>query len=117
SSEFVRVGASAVPVLPATLIGNPLNTANEVPLGSFAASYRPCLIADVYGERCSLRTGLKGRRWRTPFRITASPTCGRTTVPPLTSAEYATASCSGLTCSAPWPIARLTAWPSVYGVP
>ena len=79
----------------------------------FAASYRPCLIAHVYGESFSFRTGLKWSLCLTPSRITASPTCGRTTLPPLMSAEYATASWSGLTCSAPWPIARLIVWPSV----
>src|SRR5437868_3301577 len=87
SAELAAVAASAVPVLPATLIGKPEKTENEVPLGLFAASKSPCLIAHVYGESFSRRTGLKWRTRRTPFRITASPRCGRTTVPPLTIAE------------------------------
>ena len=46
---------SAVPVLPATLSGDPPKTGKDVPDGLFAASYRPCLIAHVYGESFSRR--------------------------------------------------------------
>src|SRR5919201_2697994 len=87
-------GASAVPVLPATGTGKVPKTAAEVP--EWAPAKRPSRIA-LMSKRCAWRTG-RERIDRTicPLELrTALPTCGRTTVPPFASAEYATAIWSG----------------------
>src|SRR5947209_1479031 len=107
-------GASAVPVLPATGTGYVEKTAADVP--TCAASYRPWRIASTSAS-FSFRWGLKCSGFAIDPCTTACATCGVTTVPPFAIVAYATASCNGLTWSAPWPIARLIVWPSVHGNP
>src|SRR5207244_1760418 len=101
------VGVCAVPVLPATGIGKELKTEAEVP--TCAASYRPCLIAHTSFSCTRARGRERSVRSTRPDDVTiARPTCGRTIVPPFASAEYATASCSGVTARYPCPIDTLT---------
>src|SRR3954453_15202077 len=56
-------------------------------------------------------------RWSTlPTAFsTCRPMWGRTTVPPLTRAEYAVAICSGEASPSPWPTAALTLSPIDHG--
>ena len=46
---------------------------------------------------------------------TSRPTCGTHTVPPFAIAEYASASCSGVTSVSPWPIDMLMKSPGSHG--
>ena len=109
---------SAVPVLPPTRTlssGKPLTnaTAPDAPLAGVNAS------DDLMSSRTCWLTGTLPRDLALISRTTlpsgstmARPSRGSHSVPPLTSAEYATASCSGLTVVSPCPMARLAASPT-----
>src|SRR3989440_2927723 len=87
--SLLPIPDSAVPVLPATGTGKFAKSEADVPPGECAAMKRPCLIAQM-SFSFTLRTGLNVRVCTDSPRRIACATCGRTTVPPFTSAEYAT---------------------------
>src|SRR4051794_37340947 len=108
---------SAVPVLPPTSTlssGKPANATDpEAPLAGVNAS------EDLMKFSTDPLTGTLPRDFdgicRTTLpsgSTTARPSPGSQSVPPLTSAEYAVASGSGVTVVSPCPIARLAASPT-----
>ena len=47
----------------------------------------------------------------------AAATCGTQSVPPLATAAYTRASCSGVTATSPWPMVKFASSPARYCQP